>query len=287
MVTPQSIQKLMGMMSPCTLCPRACKALRAKGQAGFCGIGTLPVVSSSGPHFGEEDVLVGRGGSGTIFFAGCNLGCIFCQNYQISHLRQGSQVSVDQLAQTMLDLQAMGCVNINLVTPTHLAGTIAMAIAMAREQGLHVPIVYNSGGYDSVETLSLLEGFIDIYMPDMKYADDHEAAELSHAPDYTQVNRNAVLEMHRQVGGLQIRDGIAVRGLLVRHLVLPGGTASSNKVIDWLAEHLGPDTAINVMGQYRPCYRAHKVERLRRPPTIQEIQAVRDYAQQMGLRLID
>lgn len=287
MATPQPIQKLMGMMSPCILCPRACKALRTKGQVGFCGIATLPVVSSAGPHFGEEQVLVGNGGSGTIFFAGCNLGCIFCQNYQISHLRQGRQVAVGQLAQTMLDLQAIGCANINLVTPTHLVGPIGMAIAMARDKGLHIPIVYNSGGYDSVETLSLLEGFIDIYMPDMKYADDHAAMELSHAPHYTQINRNAVLEMHRQVGDLRIYNGIAVSGLLVRHLVLPEDTASSNKVIDWLAEHVGPNTAVNVMGQYRPCYRAYIVDRLRRPPTVQEIQAVREYAQQKGLRLLD
>ncbi len=214
-------------MNPCTLCPRKCKVRRSEGQIGFCGIGCLPVVSSVGPHFGEESVLVGSGGSGTIFFAGCNLGCIFCQNYDISHLRHGHQMTIEQLAQSMLELQNLGCININFVTPTHVIAAIAAAIELARNKGLTIPTVYNTGGYDSVETLKLLDGFIDIYMPDMKYADPKVAQELSSAPDYPQVNREAVREMHRQVGDLQVKNGLATRGLLIRHLVLPEGSGQA------------------------------------------------------------
>jgi putative pyruvate formate lyase activating enzyme len=191
------VQKLWGMMNPCMLCPRQCKVSRGKGEVGFCGIGEMPVVSSVGPHFGEESVLVGYGGSGTIFFAGCNLGCVFCQNFDISHYRNGRQVTIEKLAQSMLELQNRGCSNINFVTPTHVIPAIAAAIESARESGLTLPTVYNTGGYDSVETLKLLEGLIDIYMPDMKYSDSAVAQELSNAADYPQVNREAVKEMHR------------------------------------------------------------------------------------------
>jgi len=289
------IRQLWERMEPCTLCPRGCKVSRSEGQIGFCGIGPLPVVSSAGPHFGEESVLVGSGGSGTIFFAGCNLGCIFCQNYDISHHRYGHQMTIEQLAQSMLELQNYGCSNINFVTPTHVIAAIAAAIELARNKGLTIPTVYNTGGYDSVETLKLLEGLIDIYMPDMKYTDPAVAKELSSAPDYPQVNREAVKEMHRQVGDLQIKKslppnevigGLATRGLLIRHLVLPEGLAGSFEIIDFLAKEISPKTAINVMDQYHPCYKAHLCPQINRRPTLEEIESVRQYTIQKGLNIL-
>ncbi len=243
----KSVQQLWARMNPCTLCPRKCKVYRSKGQIGFCGVADMPVVSSVGPHFGEETVLVGAGGSGTIFFAGCNLGCIFCQNFDISHHCHGRQLTIEQLAQSMLQLRDYGCSNINLVTPTHLVPVIMAAIESAQKGGLNLPIVYNTGGYDSVETLKLLDGFIDIYMPDMKYSDSGVAQQFSSAADYPQVNRAGVKEMHRQVGDLQLKEGAATRGLLVRHLVLPNKLAGSFEIIDFLAEQISPKTVINVM----------------------------------------
>ncbi|HPC93521.1 MAG TPA: radical SAM protein [Sedimentisphaerales bacterium] len=282
-----NVRRLGEKTDPCTLCPRRCGARRNAGQVGFCGIGSDAVVSSMGPHFGEESVLVGAGGSGTIFFAGCNLGCIFCQNYDISHLRQGRRIDVEQLADAMLGLQQIGCVNVNLVTPTHIAAPVAAAIETARNKGLRIPTVYNTGGYDAVETLHLLEGLIDIYMPDVKYADASVAAELSAAADYPQVCFAAVQEMHRQVGDLQIERGIATRGLLVRHLVLPENLAGSVEVIDFLADRISPHTTINVMGQYRPCYQAPAHPKIARRPTPDEIAAARGYARARGLTVLD
>jgi len=247
----------------------------------------MPVVSSVGPHFGEESVLVGRGGSGTIFFAGCNLGCVFCQNFDISHHRQGHPVTIERLAKSMLELQHYGCSNINFVTPTHVVPAIVAALKLAREEGLTVPTVYNTGGYDSVETLKLLEGFMDIYMPDMKYADAKVAEELSAAPDYPQVNREAVKEMHRQVGELKTDKGVATRGLLIRHLVLPENIAGSFEIIDFLAEQISPKTTINIMDQYRPCYQANHHPAINRRPTSEEILSVRRYAIQKGLSVLD
>ncbi len=282
-----NVARLGEMTDPCTLCPRQCRARRHEGQTGFCGIGAEPVVSSIGPHFGEESVLVGAGGSGTIFFAGCNLGCVYCQNYDLSHLREGRPISVERLAEAMLRLQEAGCVNINFVTPTHVAASVAAAIELARGSGLRVPTVYNTGGYDSVETLRLLQGSIDIYMPDMKYADGKVAQELSEAADYPQVNFAAVREMHRQVGDLRVEGGVAVSGLLVRHLVLPENLTGSTEVIDFLSEQTSPETTINVMGQYRPCYQAHAHQPIDRRPTRDEIASVRDYARRKGLRVLD
>jgi len=282
----ETVQKLWGLMNPCTLCPRQCKVDRTKGKTGFCGIADIPVVSSVGPHFGEESVLVGRGGSGTIFFAGCNLGCIFCQNFDISHQRHGTKVTIEELAEAMLGLQKYGCCNINFVTPTHVVPAIAAAIELARKKGLTLPTVYNTGGYDSVETLKLLDGLIDIYMPDMKYSDSDVAEELSNAPDYPQVNRQAVKEMHRQVGDLQLKDGVAIRGLLIRHLVLPENLAGTFDIIDFLTERISPKTTINVMDQYRPCYRAFEHTRINRRPTREEFQSAQQYALQKGLNVL-
>jgi len=282
----KSVSKLWDCMNPCLLCPRKCKLDRSKGQIGFCGIADMPVVSSVDPHFGEESVLVGAGGSGTIFFAGCNLGCIFCQNYDISHHCRGRQVTIEQLAQSMLELQNCGCSNINFVTPTHVIPAIAAAMEMARKKGLTLPTVYNTGGYDSVETLKLLVGLVDIYMPDMKYSDSAVAEELSTAADYPQVNRAAVKEMHNQVGDLQIKNGLAARGLLIRHLVLPNNLAGSFEIIDFLAEEISPATAINVMDQYRPCFKASSHTKINRRPTPQEIESVRRHAIEKGLNVI-
>jgi len=273
-------------MNPCTLCPHLCGIHRSKGETGFCGIGEAPTVSSVGPHFGEESVLVGTGGSGTVFFAGCNLGCVFCQNFDISHQRHGRPVTIEQLVQSMLDLQNSGCVNINFVTPTHVIAAIAAAIELARKNGLTLPTVYNTGGYDSVETLRFIEGFVDIYMPDMKYADAETGQELSAVPDYPAVNIAAVKEMHRQVGDLKTERGVATRGLLVRHLVLPENLAGSFEILDFLAEEISPSTTVNVMAQYHPCYKAAPHPKINRRPTIEEVQAVRQYAIEKGLNVL-
>ena len=282
----KTVHQLWERMNPCTLCPRNCKVYRSKGEIGFCGIGDMPVVSSVGPHYGEESVLVGYGGSGTIFFAGCNLGCIFCQNFDISHHRHGRQMTIEQLVQSMLELQNYGCSNINFVTPTHVIPSITAAIESARKQGLKLPTVYNTGGYDSVETLKLLEGFIDIYMPDMKYSGSSVAEELSSAPDYPEVNFAAVKEMHRQVGDLQVEKGLATRGLLIRHLILPENLAGSFEIIDLLTKHISPKTTINVMDQYRPCYEASLHMKINRRPTLAEVESVRKYAIRKGLNVL-
>lgn len=282
-----NVQRLWKKTDPCTLCPRRCNVHRNEGEVGFCGVADLPLVSSIGPHFGEESVLVGSGGSGTVFFAGCNLGCVFCQNYELSHLREGRRVSIEQLADAILGLQQAGCVNVNFVTPTHVAAPMAAAIELARTDGLRIPTVYNSGGYDSAETLRLLEGLIDIYMPDMKYADVNVGEDLSVARDYPQVNFEAVKEMHRQVGDLRTEQGVATSGLLVRHLVLPENLAGSPHAIDFLANEISPHTTINVMGQYRPCYQAHARPRIARRPTADEITSVRRYALGKGLTVLD
>ena len=282
----ERLQRLWERMNPCVLCPRECRVDRSRGDIGYCGVGELPLVSSAGPHFGEESVLVGRGGSGTIFFAGCNLRCVFCQNYDISHGCSGREANIEQIVNMMLDLQANGCSNINFVTPSHVAAVVAAAIESAREQGLNLPIVYNSGGYDSVETLKLLDGFIDIYMPDMKYSDDAVAAELSDTGDYPKINRAAVKEMHRQVGDLHVVDGLADRGLLIRHLVLPDNLAGSFEIIDFLADEISKKTAINVMDQYHPCYKANEHNKINRRPTREDIETVEYYARDRMLRLI-
>ncbi len=268
------------------LCPRRCGVNRAAGQTGYCGIGAEPVISSFGPHFGEERVLVGHGGSGTIFFTGCNLRCVYCQNYDISQLHQGAPIPINALAEIFLRLEARGCANINLVSPTHQIAAIAESIERARAAGLRVPIVYNSGGYDLPETLALLEGLIDIYMPDMKYADAQTARRYSDAEDYPAVNQAAVKEMHRQVGDLVIEQGLAVRGLLVRHLVLPAGRAGSGKIFDFLAEQISPHTAVNVMDQYRPCFHAEQYPPLNRSLTAAEFETALSCARRKGLRIL-
>ncbi len=270
------------------MCPRHCGANRLAGESGKCHITRQALISSYGPHFGEEAPLVGRHGSGTIFFTYCNLRCVFCQNYTISQLGEGWTVDKEELAKMMLSLQAKGCHNINLVSPTHVVPYILEALELAVGMGLCLPLVYNSGGYDSVETLELLDGIIDIYMPDMKYSDDKIAEQLSGIKDYPKVNKSAIKEMHRQVGDLQLDEqGIAQRGLLVRHLVLPNNLAGTEETVAFLAQEVSTDTYLNIMAQYHPCYKAFDIPQLSRPASKQEFYEAIDLAHRQGLNRLD
>lgn len=251
------VEQLNKLASPCTLCPRECRSRRIDGETGYCGTGYTPIVSSIHPHYGEERPLSGVQGSGTIFLTNCNLGCTFCQNYDISHRGRGHTLSTGDLASGMLSLQGSGCHNINFVTPTHQIHSIVEAVAIAAKEGLNLPLVFNTGGYDSVGTLQLLEGIFDIYMPDIKFTDADTSAALADAGDYPRVIRESVKEMYRQVGNLVTDErGIAQRGLLVRHLILPGGLAGSDEAFRFLAEEISTDTYLNIMAQYRPCHEA-------------------------------
>ncbi len=281
-----TVRKAYALASPCRICPRLCEVNRLAGEVGHCGTHVLPLVASAGPHYGEETVLVGRGGSGTIFLGGCNLGCVFCQNYTISHGREGTPTSPEEIAHLMLLLQQRGCENINFVTPTHVTPWLMEAVRRARLEGLRVPIVYNCGGYERVETLRLLEGTVDIYMPDAKYWEAEQAALYSNAPDYPQLMRAALKEMHRQVGDLQVAGGVARRGLLIRHLVMPNDMAGSKEVLDFIAKELSPHSSVNVMDQYRPMYRAHEFEQIARRPSREEYEEARLHAERLGLRLL-
>jgi len=274
-------------LEACDLCARTCGINRRldPDKAG-CHTGERAWVSSYGPHFGEEDPLVGSGGSGTIFFTWCNLRCQYCQNYDISQLGQGREVEPEELARMMLSLQSQGCHNINLVSPSHVVPQILAGLLIAAEAGLRLPLVYNSGGYDSLQTLALLDGVVDIYMPDMKYADAAVARRYSGIGHYPAANQAAVKEMHRQVGDLTMDErGVARRGLLVRHLVLPEGLAGTAEIVRFLRDQVSPNTYINVMAQYRPCYRAHGLPPLNRPITTQEYAEAVRLAQEAGLRL--
>lgn len=271
----------------CTLCPRCCKVNRLEGELGVCKTGERMIVASYAPHFGEEAPLVGQGGSGTIFVANCNLGCVFCQNYEISHLGHGVEAEPGQVAAIMVSLQKQGCHNINFVTPSHVVPQILAALPFAIDKGLTLPLVYNSSGYDSVETLKLLDGVVDIYMPDFKFWDKESATHLAKAPDYPERARAAICEMFRQVGDLEMdQDGIAVRGLLVRHLVMPGGLAETGEIVRFLAG-LSIDTYVNIMDQYRPMGRAAEFPPIDRPLDHDEyVEAVR-LAREAGLHRLD
>ncbi len=283
----QRRDKALQMLAECRLCPRECGVDRLSGETGFCRSGRQAQVSSYNPHFGEEQPLVGIGGSGTVFLTNCNLRCIFCQNYDISHLGHGREVSAQQLADMMLELQHIGCHNINFVTPTHFMPQILEALVIAADAGLNVPLVYNCGGYESLEALRILGGIIDIYMPDAKYGDGQVAQRLSAAPDYPPRMQAAIREMHRQVGDLQIDDrGLAERGLIVRHLVLPAGLAGTADIMRFLAS-LSPETYVNVMAQYRPCYQAHQDEQIDRRITTEEYRQAVQAAYEAGLHRLD
>jgi putative pyruvate formate lyase activating enzyme len=284
----EKIDQAYEILKACTLCPRACGVDRLSGEMGVCQTGEHAIVSSYNPHFGEESPLVGNHGSGTIFFARCNLLCIFCQNYDISHEGEGFEFSSEQLAMVMLFLQDKGCPNINFVTPTHVVPQILDALEKAIEAGLRVPLVYNTGGYDRSETLALLDGVFDIYMPDFKFWDQEVAEELSDAPDYPEVAREALKEMHRQVGDLVMdQQGIAQRGLLIRHLVLPERLAGTRQVMRFLAREISPDSYVNIMPQYRPCGRASEVSALTRTITEEEFQEAIQTAHNEGITRLD
>jgi len=276
--------ELFSLIKECCLCPRRCKVNRLKNERGFCRVSRFAVVSSFHLHFGEEKELVGRSGSGTIFFSFCNLGCVYCQNYTISHLGEGEEVEPEELASMMLTLQSQGAHNINFVTPTHVLPQIIEALLIAYRKGLNIPLVYNSGGYDSKEVLRKVRGIFDIYMPDIKYSDNKTAERFSSVSNYWDICKEAVIEMYRQVGDLVVEDGIAKRGLLIRHLVLPNRVSGSFKIVDFIVDNLSKDTYVNIMDQYWPCYRAYEFKELTRRITLQEYQEVIDYAYKKGLR---
>jgi putative pyruvate formate lyase activating enzyme len=273
--------------SSCDLCARYCRVDRSE-RHGACRIGTKAWVASYGPHHGEELPLRGWRGSGTIFFTWCNLRCQYCQNSDISQGPAGREVESDELAAIMLTLQESGCHNINFVSPSHVVAEILEALVIAVDHGLRIPLVYNTGGFDSPEALTLLDGVVDIYMPDMKYADRLVARRFSKIGNYPEVNKAAIREMHRQVGDLkQDSRGIAQRGLLIRHLVLPEGLAGTEEIVRFLAEEISTNTYLNLMDQYRPCFKAHEYPPLNRRLTSDEYREALKFAQEAGLTRLD
>jgi len=276
-------------LEDCDLCARYCHMNRKQTIKGaVCRTGELAVVNSYGPHHGEENPLRGWNGSGTIFFSWCSLRCVFCQNWDISQKGAGRETTPEELADIMLTLQQQGCHNINFVTPSHVVAQIIAAVAIAAHKGLRLPLVYNTGGYDSLEALKLLDGIIDIYMPDMKYGDSKLARQYSKVRNYTEVNFAAVKEMHRQVGDLILDDkDVALRGLLVRHLVLPNNIAGTKQVLQFLAKEISNNTYINIMDQYHPCYRADDYPDVDRSITLEEYQHAIETAHQAGLERLD
>ncbi|PJA26475.1 MAG: radical SAM protein [candidate division Zixibacteria bacterium CG_4_9_14_3_um_filter_46_8] len=279
------IDKANSLLSPCRVCPRMCGVDRLSDETyGECRTGLYPLIASANLHFGEEPPISGFNGSGTIFFASCNLSCRYCQNYPISQYSEGRKATPEDLAHLMMKLQKRGAHNINFVTPTHVVPQIIKAYFLARENGFHLPLVYNSSGYDSVETLKLLEGIIDMYMPDMRYNDPQIALKLSRVSNYPQVNRAAIHEMHRQVGSLQVDDdGIGTRGLLIRHLILPNEHAGSEGIFKFIAEEISKDTYVSLMSQYFPAYKAVDDPELNRKITKKEFHRAVDAFYGAGL----
>jgi len=282
------IDEAWALLKSCVLCPRNCKVNRLIDEKGLCNTGKRVVVSSYGPHFGEESPLVGKRGSGTIFITWCCMRCIYCQNYSISQLGEGTETSNEDLAKMMLSLQNQGCHNINIVTPTHVVPQILSALEIAVGKGLNIPLVYNTGGYDSAETLKILNGIFDIYMPDMKYGDRTTAAKLSKISNYPKINQDAVLEMHRQVGDLVLDgNGIAQRGLLIRHLVLPDNLAGTEKVLEFIAKKISKNTYLNIMDQYNPHHKAFKKPPLNKRIISNEYNYALKLAKKYGLNRLD
>lgn len=279
------VEEAQEHLACCRLCPHECGVDRRENE-GFCQAGDKAIVASFGPHLGEEDVLVGRNGSGTIFFGYCNLRCVFCQNFDLSFGGEGRLVSNKELADIMLALQNYyNCHNINLVTPTHFVPNILAALYSAAQQGLHLPIVYNCGGYEKLETLKLLHGVIDIYMPDFKYGAAERGQRYSQVIDYPSRAKLALKEMDRQVGGLKVYRGIAYRGLLIRHLVLPGGLEDTKEVLDFIKRQLSPDCLVNLMSQYYPSHQASKYPEINERVSAHEYGEALSYARELGLRL--
>ncbi len=284
------VERAIASLADCTGCPRRCHADRRREEVSgaYCRIGRHAKVASFGPHHGEEDCLSGRRGSGTIFFSACNLRCVFCQNWDISAEGRGTAVGPERLAEMMLELQQAGCHNINFVTPEHVAAQMLEGLCEAAGRGLELPVVYNTSAYDSLESLQLLDGVVDIYMPDFKIWDPSLAKELLKAEDYPEAARRAFKEMHRQVGDLEVdADGVAVRGLLVRHLVMPGDVAGTRQIMRFLSQELSPDTFVNIMGQYRPEHHASRYESIDRPVTQSECEAAVEIAREERLWRFD
>jgi len=278
------------ILTKCNICPRNCRVNRSL-TTGFCKVGTFALVSSAFPHLGEEDCLRGWRGSGTIFFSHCNLKCVFCQNYELSHFGEGKPVDPQQLAKLMLTLQEMGCHNINFVTPTHVVPQILEALLIAIDKGFRLPLVYNCGGYENISTLRLLDGVIDIYMPDFKFWDETLCELYINARDYSARAREALLEMHRQVGPLMVdENGLALRGVLVRHLVMPGLLHDTEQILHWIATAVSTDTYVNIMDQYRPVYlvkRDPRFHQINRPITPAEFHPAIALARKVGLWRLD
>lgn len=278
---------LRRMLENCVLCPHQCKVDRLHGERGYCKTLDKAVVSGAQPHFGEEDELVGRNGSGTIFFSHCNLKCVFCQNYEISYCGQGDEMDSKELADIMLYLQGKGCHNINLVSPGHIVPQITESIFMAACDGLSIPVVYNTNGYDLTDTLKLLEGIIDIYMPDIKFSDDSIAERYLGVRQYFTIAKEAVREMHRQVGELKTdEDNIAYKGLMIRHLVMPENLAGTGKIMIFIADEISKNTYVNIMEQYYPTHKAHKYREISRRITSKEFEAAKMSAYKAGLRRV-
>jgi putative pyruvate formate lyase activating enzyme len=284
----KKIDEALKRLEECVMCPRRCKVNRLAGETGVCRTGRFSVVSSYDPHFGEEGPLVGNGGSGTIFFTHCNLHCVFCQNYSISHEGAGIEIPDEQLAAMMVSLQKQGCHNINFVTPSHVVAPILAALPIAIEKGLHVPLVYNSSGYDSVDTIKLFDGVIDIYMPDFKFWSRDSARRFAKAPDYPERAWDAIKEMHRKVGDLEIDSrGIAQRGLLVRHLIMPGGLGETKEILQFLAAAISINTYVNIMDQYHPCGKAYEYPEIARPLDHDAYEEAMKIAKEAGLKRLD
>ncbi len=277
------VEKLKSKLESCTICPHKCHVNRQEKEVGFCKSSNKINISSYGPHFGEERCLVGESGSGTIFFTNCVLKCVYCQNYQISQEGYGVNISERRLASIMLKLQKKGCLNINLVSPTQYIPQIVSAIYIGARKGLNLPIVYNTGGYESLETLKLLDNIIDIYMPDFKYSNNELGEKYSGVVDYYKTATKALTEMHRQVGSLQLENNIAYQGLLIRHLVLPNRINDTNKILSFIFQNLSKDTAINIMSQYRPAYKSYQLSKLNRGVTYDEYLEVVKQAKEIGL----
>ena len=278
-------KELWKKMKSCNLCPRMCGANKLEGERGFCGANADLEISSFHPHFGEERPLVGKGGSGTIFLTNCSLRCVFCINWEISQGGEGSLRSIEQMAEMMLRLQKMGCPNINIVTPTHYSPHILLAVDRAASKGLRVPLVYNTCGWERTEILKMLDGIVDIYLPDFKYSNGKKASKYSSkAKTYPEMTQKALLEMHRQVGVAKpAEDGLMRRGLMIRHLVMPNNASGSKEIIDWIAENLPKDTFINIMSQYRPVYKARNYPEIARRITRKEYTDVIRHAKAVGL----
>jgi putative pyruvate formate lyase activating enzyme len=283
------VEQAYSILEHCELCPRRCGVNRKRGERGFCRGGYRAVVFAAHPHFGEELPLVGHGGSGTIFFSNCNLRCVFCQNWPISHEGKGEEVEDEQVADMMLSLQKIGCHNINLVTPTHVMPNILGATRIALKKGLRLPLVYNTSGYERLEIVRLLDGIVDIYLPDMKYMDGEKASRYSAgASDYPEVTKRAIIEMNRQVGTVQTDDrGVALRGLMIRHLVMPNRVAGSREFAKWVAENLPSSTYVNIMPQYRVEYKAYDYPEIARGITVEEFLEAMDWAERYGLTNLD